>query len=262
MGFYLNKTFYSQIMEVSDIQKEIEEINNEIERCINLFPQKDYLLKSFSSNDYDKDDVSKSQAKKLAKRKKMHPDNLKSTTEKLQDETGDEEMNGNEDTYDESQSWVIETLKPEDPRPQGPKELKERLNAKLQEKVNARKSKKRTPEEQLEIAKRRKLEKTRYKKKKKRLSLLSNGKKNGVNLDFNSDSKLTSSESKINKSENFVYSKFDLATKATVEDKKPKNKLKRKAETMLSIASKKKKQMERTRKRIPKKLTGWRLRKI
>ena len=30
----------------------------------------------------------------------MHPDNLKSTTEKLQDETGDEEMNGNEDTYD------------------------------------------------------------------------------------------------------------------------------------------------------------------
>ena len=42
-------------MEVSDIQKEIEEINNEIERCINLFPQKDYLLKSFSSNDYDKD---------------------------------------------------------------------------------------------------------------------------------------------------------------------------------------------------------------
>merc|ERR1712096_356972 len=46
---------------------------------------------------------------------------------------------------------------------------------------------------------------------------------------------------------------FDLATKATVEDKKPKNKLKRKAETMLSIASKKKKQMERTREKNPEK---------
>lgn len=238
-------------MEVSDIQTEIEEINDEIERCLNLFPQKDYLLKSFSSKDYDKDDVSKSQAKKLAKRKKMHPDNLKSTTEKLEDETDDEEMSGNEDTYDGSQSWVIETLKPENPGSQGPKELKERLNEKLREKENARKSKKRTPEEQLEITKRRKLEKARYKKKKKRLSLLSNGKKNGVN--FDSDSKLTSSESKINKSENFVYSKFDLATKATVEDKKPKNKLKRKAETLLIIADKKKKQMEQTREKNPEK---------
>ena len=47
-------------MELSDIErrkieKEIEEINDEMERCMNLFPQKDYLLKSFSSKDYDKD---------------------------------------------------------------------------------------------------------------------------------------------------------------------------------------------------------------
>lgn len=37
------------------------------------------------------------------------------------------------------------------------------------EKMNARKSKKRTPEEQIEVTKRRKLEKARYKKKKQRL---------------------------------------------------------------------------------------------
>jgi len=238
-------------MEYSDKIAEIEKISNEIERCMNLFPQKDYLHKSYSSKGFDKDDVSKSQAKRLAKRKKMHPDNLKSITEKLQDESDDEELSGDDGNYNESQSWVIETLKPEDPRPQGPKELKERLNAKLMEKINARKSKKRTPEEQMEITKRRKLEKARYKKKKKRLSQQINGNKNGAG--FHDENKLSQPETKVNKSENFVYSKFDLATKATVEDTKPKNKLKRKAEAMLSIASKKKKQMERTREKNPEK---------
>jgi len=239
-------------MENSDKIAEIEKISNEIERCMNLFPQKDYLHKSYSSKGFDNDDVSKSQAKRLAKRKKMHPDNLKSITEKLQDdETDDDELSGDDGNCIESQSWVIETLKPEDPRPQGPKELKERLNAKLMEKMAARKSKKRTPEEQMEITKRRKLEKARYKKKKKRLSQQINGNKNGAG--FHDENKLSQPETKVNKSENFVYSKFDLATKATVEDTKPKNKLKRKAEAMLSIASKKKKQMERTREKNPEK---------
>lgn len=44
-------------------------------------------------------DVSKSQAKRLAKRKKMHPDNLKSITEKLQDESDDEELSGDDGNY-------------------------------------------------------------------------------------------------------------------------------------------------------------------
>lgn len=42
-------------MEYSDKIAEIEKISNEIERCMNLFPQKDYLHKSYSSKGFDKD---------------------------------------------------------------------------------------------------------------------------------------------------------------------------------------------------------------
>ena len=58
-------------------------------------------------------------------------------------------------------------------------------------------------------------------------------------------------EAKVHKQEGFVYNKFSLATPATVE--KPTNKLKRKAEIMLAIANKKKKQMEMTREKNPEK---------
>ena len=42
-------------MENSDKIAEIEKISNEIERCMNLFPQKDYLHKSYSSKGFDND---------------------------------------------------------------------------------------------------------------------------------------------------------------------------------------------------------------
>ena len=44
--------------------------------------------------------MSKSQAKKLAKRSKMHPDNLKSIAEKIEEETDDEEESGEDESCD------------------------------------------------------------------------------------------------------------------------------------------------------------------
>ena len=35
--------------------EDIEKINDEVERCLNLFPQKDYLYRSYSSEGFDKD---------------------------------------------------------------------------------------------------------------------------------------------------------------------------------------------------------------
>ena len=45
-------------------------------------------------------DVSKSQAKRLAKRNKMHPDNLKSIAETIEEETEDEDTSGEEESCD------------------------------------------------------------------------------------------------------------------------------------------------------------------
>ena len=65
------------------------------------------------------------------------------------------------------------------------------------------------------------------------------------------ESKSHQQATKVHKQEGFMYNKFSLASNATVE--KPTNKLKRKAEIMLAIANKKKKQMELTREKNPEK---------
>lgn len=245
-------------MAASTTEADVAVIESFFKGFLDRIPSDAYFSKAFLTKDHENDDkISASRKKKLNKRKRLDPAQMKTTSEMLNEQASAEEDDSDSDVpvgEDEETAWSVEKLEPQ--QSASLQELHKKFQAKLDAIKAQRVGKKRSPEEQLEVQKRRKAERARYKEKKKRklnpnyvkkekkAPIASDGKK--------SDESKPAASSKQN-GEKMVFSKFEFTTNGSgggsaggITDSpatRRRDSRKRKTEQLLRIAEKKKAKM-------------------
>jgi len=161
VAYFANIIFQKHF--IMSVRDKLVELDLFFKSCLDRIPSDAYFSQATSYTDLD-DSISVSQKKALKKRQKLNPKLMMKTSEML--ETIEEEDDDDEDdTPATNKQWQVEQLKPE--QSASLQELQQKLKTKLDEIKAKRGSTKRTPEEQLAIQKKRKLERARYKAKKR-----------------------------------------------------------------------------------------------